>query len=71
MKEAVSSLQLHPIGLPSGATHDASAMADLCPMAMLFVRCRQGISHTPEEFAEEADMQVAVDSLVNFIKLLK
>jgi allantoate deiminase len=71
LKEAVSSLQLHPIELPSGATHDASAMADLCPMAMLFVRCRQGISHTPEEFAEEADMQVAVDSLVNFIKLLK
>ena len=70
MKEAVSSQQHHPIELPSGATHDASAMADLCPMAMLFVRCHQGISHTPEEFAEEADMQAAVDSLVNFIKLL-
>jgi allantoate deiminase len=46
-------------------------MANLCPMAMLFVRCLKGISHTPEEFAEEADMQAAVDSLVNFIKLLK
>ena len=71
LKEAVSSLQHHPIELPSGATHDASAMADLCPMAMLFVRCRQGISHTPEEFAEEADMQEAVNCLVNFLKLLK
>ena len=71
LKEAVSSQHYHPIEIPSGATHDASAMADLCPMAMLFVRCHQGISHTPEEFAEEADMQAAVDSLVNFIKLLK
>lgn len=71
LKEAVSSRQHYPIEIPSGATHDASAMADLCPMAMLFVRCHQGISHTPEEFAEEADMQAAVDSLVNFIKLLK
>lgn len=71
LKEAVSSQQQNPIEIPSGATHDASAMADLCPMAMLFVRCHSGISHTPEEFAEEADMQAAVDSLVNFIKLLK
>lgn len=71
LKEAVSSRLHNPIEIPSGATHDASAMADLCPMAMLFVRCHSGISHTPEEFAEEADMQAAVDSLVNFIKLLK
>jgi len=71
LKEAASSRQHNPIEIPSGATHDASAMADLCPMAMLFVRCHRGISHTPEEFAKEADMQAAVDSLANFIKLLK
>jgi allantoate deiminase len=71
LKEAISSHQQQTIELPSGATHDASAMANLCPMAMLFVRCHKGISHTPEEFAEEADMQAAVDSLVNFLKLLK
>ena len=70
LKKAVSAVNCHPIELPSGATHDASAMAELCPMAMLFVRCHQGISHTPEEFAKEADMQAAVDSLVNLLKLL-
>ena len=47
--------------LASGATHDASAMADLCPMAMLFVRCRGGISHHPEEYAAPEDMGVAVE----------
>ncbi|WP_417807708.1 M20 family metallo-hydrolase [Thioclava sp.] len=49
--------------LPSGATHDASAMADLCPVAMLFVRCRGGISHSPAEYASNADMGAAVDAL--------
>ena len=70
LKKAVSDANYHTIELPSGATHDASAIAELCPMAMLFVRCHQGISHTPEELAKEADMQAAVDSLVNLLKLL-
>jgi allantoate deiminase len=54
--------------LPSGATHDASAMAELCPMAMLFVRCRDGVSHQPDEFAAEADMQVARQTLSRLIR---
>ena len=53
--------------LPSGATHDASAMADLCPIAMLFVRCRDGVSHTPEEFATAEDMGAAVGVLASFL----
>ena len=71
LKKAVYSSHYEAKELPSGATHDASAMADLCPIAMLFVRCHGGISHTPEELAEEADMQEAVNCLVNFLKLLK
>ena len=38
--------------LPSGAGHDAHTMAKLCPIGMLFVRCRGGISHNPAEFCE-------------------
>jgi allantoate deiminase len=49
--------------LPSGATHDTSAMADLCPVAMLFLRCRDGASHSPREFASAADMGLAVEVL--------
>ena len=58
------------ITLPSGATHDASAMADLCPMSMLFVRCENGISHTPDEFASSADMHVAVETIAEFLRSL-
>ncbi len=57
-----------PRELPSGATHDASAMADLCPIAMLFTRCRGGISHSPEEFATDADMGQTVTVMARFLQ---
>lgn len=56
--------------LPSGATHDASAMADLCDIAMLFVRCRDGVSHRPEEYASAADMGVAIEVLCSALTAL-
>lgn len=56
--------------LPSGATHDASAMGSLCPVAMLFVRCRDGVSHVPEEYASADDMGVAIDVLARFLRTL-
>jgi allantoate deiminase len=53
---------------PSGAAHDAQIMARLCPAAMLFVRCRGGISHNPAEFASVSDMGVAIAALIRFIE---
>jgi allantoate deiminase len=53
--------------LPSGATHDASAMADLCPVAMLFVRCAGGVSHRPEEQASALDMGAAIRAICAFL----
>jgi len=55
------------VALASGATHDASAMADLCPIAMLFVRCRDGVSHVPEEFASASDMRAAIETMAAFL----
>lgn len=58
----------HPVfTLPSGATHDASAMSDLCPIAMLFVRCKHGLSHRPDEEANAADMNAAIDAIAGFL----
>ncbi len=56
------------IRLPSGAGHDAQMMTRLCPSAMMFVRCRGGISHNPAEFCEPADMGLAVAALIRFIE---
>ncbi|SIO20837.1 M20 family metallo-hydrolase [Vannielia litorea] len=49
--------------LTSGATHDASAIADLCPISMLFIRCRGGVSHRPDEHAEPDDLGAAVRAI--------
>ena len=68
--EAARGVGASGLTLPSGATHDASAMADLCPIAMLFVRCRDGVSHTPEEYASPNDMAIAVSALSEFLKTL-
>ena len=54
--------------MPSGAGHDGQMMAKLCPAAMMFVRCRNGISHNPAEFCAPADMGAAVAALIRFIE---
>jgi allantoate deiminase len=53
--------------LPSGAGHDAAAIAAITSVAMLFVRCKGGISHHPDEFASEKDILVALKILVAFV----
>ena len=54
--------------LPSGAGHDAAEMAAITPAAMLFVRCRGGISHHPDESVEEGDVAVAIDVIDRFVR---
>lgn len=51
----------------SGAGHDAAFMTRLCPSAMLFVPCRDGRSHCPEEWADAADLALAAEVLANTI----
>jgi allantoate deiminase len=58
------------IALPSGAGHDAVAMARLCPVGMLFVRCEKGISHNPAENVEVEDVDAAVRCLIETIRVL-
>lgn len=49
--------------LPTGAGHDAGILAAHVPTAMLFVRNPTGVSHAPEEFAEQADVDEGVKAL--------
>lgn len=57
--------------LPSGAGHDAAAMARLCPVGMLFVRCKGGVSHHPDESVKTGDVAVAIASLTRFLLNMK
>jgi allantoate deiminase len=62
--------QRRVIQLPSGAGHDAAIMAQITPAAMLFIRCKQGISHHPEESAKVEDIRVALAVMNDFIRQL-
>jgi allantoate deiminase len=66
--EAAQALGCEPLRLGSGAGHDGQAMAKLCPIGMLFVRCRGGISHNPMEYAGPRDLGLAVAALIGFIE---
>lgn len=41
--------------LPSGAAHDGVQLAPLCPIGMIFVRSRDGVSHSPAEWSTKDD----------------
>ena len=58
------------IHLPSGAGHDAVAIAKAAPVSMLFVRCRGGISHHPDEYATPEDIAAALAVSDRFIDQL-
>jgi allantoate deiminase len=68
---AIAAVGGEPLKLASGAGHDGTAMAKLCPIAMMFVRCRGGVSHNPAEYASPADMGLAVAALIRFIEAVK
>jgi allantoate deiminase len=69
---SIERCRMTPIRLPSGAGHDAMAFRGRVPMAMLFVRCRGGVSHHPAEYASaEEDIDVAARVLADFVDTLK
>jgi len=53
--------------LPSGAGHDAAVMASACPSAMLFIRCKDGISHHPDESVRTTDVAAAINALTRAV----
>ena len=55
--------------LPSGAGHDAGVLALAgIPSAMILVRNPSGISHAPEEYADDADVEAGVTALAAVIR---
>jgi len=57
--------------LPSGAGHDGVILSKICPIAMLFIRCRDGLSHHPDEYASPADIGCGIAILSHFLKSLE
>ena len=53
---AVKAVDVEYMTMPSGAGHDAMHWADVVPTGMIFIPCREGISHNLAEFADMADI---------------
>ena len=52
----------------SGAAHDTMSIADRVPSAMVFVPCKDGISHSPKEDADTADAALGAEVMLNAIR---
>jgi allantoate deiminase len=66
--EAIAAEGFRVFELPSGAGHDGMAMIDIADVGMIFVRCRGGISHHPDEHVELADADAGARVLLRLIE---
>lgn len=56
VERAATARGLSALRMPSGAFHDAQFIVPLCPTGMIFVPSRKGISHSPAEYSEPAQL---------------
>ena len=56
LREAAQALRIGYMDLPSSAGHDSRYTSELCPTGMLFIACKDGITHNEDESATEQDM---------------
>lgn len=66
--EAIEAIELRAFELPSGAGHDAAAMSSLTEIGMIFVRCKDGISHHPAEAITQEDAETGARVLLHLIE---
>jgi allantoate deiminase len=66
--DAIAAEGFRVFELPSGAGHDGMAMIDIADVGMVFVRCRGGISHHPDEHVALADADAGARVLLRLIE---
>ena len=71
LERAVEARGVRVRRLPSGAGHDGMAIKAIADIAMLFVRCRGGVSHNPAESITEEDAAIGATVLSGFIHEFK
>ena len=68
IEEAMDDLGQPRRRLPSGAGHDAAALAAITDVGMIFVRCAGGVSHSPDESITEADAIASAELLLRTVE---
>jgi allantoate deiminase len=67
LAQSVKRHQKKVLRLASGAGHDAAILAHITPAAMLFIRCKNGLSHHPDESVKIQDVGLAFEVLNDFV----
>ncbi|BAP58343.1 Zn-dependent hydrolase [Candidatus Tachikawaea gelatinosa] len=65
--KTIKYFQKRTIEIYSGAGHDAISFAKRCPTGMIFIRCKKGISHNPNESVLDTDVALSLQVFIKFI----
>jgi len=68
LKNIGESLGLKSLVMESGAGHDVMNMSRKWPSGLVFIKCRDGVSHHPEEYASLEDLSIGVEILVGYLR---
>ena len=63
VRAACEGLGFEPYDLASGAAHDGMQLVGLCPVGMIFVRSKDGVSHSPDEWSSKEDCTAGANVL--------
>ncbi len=69
LKKAFENSKEKEFLLTSGAGHDTQTFEDICDVGMIFLRCKEGISHNPLEGVTSEDLDRGSKVLTEFFKL--
>ena len=67
IERAIATVGFEPCRMPSGAGHDAAAMAEFCDVGMVFLRSERGISHNPAERTSEEDVTAGINIMMKVL----
>lgn len=67
ISEASNDLKLKSKFMPSGAGHDAQEIAQICPIGMIFIPSKNGISHSPKEYSTANDISNGANVLLHTV----
>jgi allantoate deiminase len=71
IEAAIARQGLKPFRLPSGAGHDGMAIRQIADIGMIFIRCKAGISHHPDESITLSDAEIGAATLLSFVENFK
>jgi beta-ureidopropionase / N-carbamoyl-L-amino-acid hydrolase len=67
LRDSARRLGLRARSLASGAGHDMAFISQVAPAAMVFIPCKDGRSHTPEEWATAEALTAGAEVLLEAI----